>query len=365
MKRIYFLLVLAALVSCSRNAGNTRPTIDLVRNIISDTDLPEHGMVAYYNAYNSGNSIYIVGSPDACARFRTEFGECDRFDNVDGRRIPDGLPDFAGEVICTIRDFANTPYRLLADSGRSEQLREVMVRNVLSTMNDVCYINRYDKTGTATKPLSKLVVMASPYACEFGRFDLDSLFSALDCDLKVVYPVKVMMDKVLDANKGNVVVGVIPDPETLSSKAHASYLYEQARARGLADSECIVLRSDTTSTEQLLSFLDNYLESGHSRPLNAILIGNKDVDTEVMRQTLKRITSANNEESLSYGRLIAPGCQILDVAETVSAECVRIMRERNLFSHRIAYPRFLEFQTVALADSSFVLCQYDNVNPFL
>ena len=361
MKKIYLLLVLAVAASCTRNAGTSRPTIELVRTIISDNGVPEHGMVAYFNAYNPDNSIYIVGSPDACARYRKEFGECDRFDNVDGRRVPDGLPDFSGEIICTVRDFANIPYQRFIDSGRTEELREIMVRNLLSTMNDVCYINRYDRTGTATKPLSKLVVMTSPYACEYGRFDIDSLFTALDCDLQVVYPVKVMMDKVLDASQGDVVVGVIPDPETLSSEAPVSYLYEQARARGLSDSECTILRPGTGSGEQLLSFLDNYLESGHNRPLNAILVGDKDVDTEVMRLTLKRITSASSEESLSYGRLIAPGCQILDVAETVSGECLRIMRERNLFSHRIAYPRFLEFQTVAMSDSSFVLCQYDNV----
>ena len=47
----------------------------------------------------------------------------------------------------------------------------------------------------------------------------------------------------------------------------------------------------------------------------------------------------------------------------MSDECYAILRKGNLFTHNIAFPRSLEFQTVAAPDSTFVLTPYDNGDP--
>lgn len=357
MKRIYFLLALALAVSCGRNKPEGRPVIALVREIITDTKMPEHGLVAGYDAMDSHKSIYVVGSPERCAPVLRSLLTCDDFDNADGRSVPDGLPDFAGEVVCTILDFANTPYGAFLDEGREEALKEITVRTVLAAMDTLCYINEYDKSGVATKPQAKVVVLASPYASAYGRFDVDSLFTALDCTLPVVCPLRVMLDDVLARSSSGAVVGVVTGKDALAG--YSSYMDE----KGPEGSDCVVLSADPSAADPLLAFLDSCLVAGKTRPFDAILVDDSTVDADAMRTTLRRITMETNEESLSYGKLIAPGCRILDVLSTVDSECNRLLRRGNIFKHDIAYPRSIEFKTVALSDGSFVLTQYDDGDP--
>ena len=359
MKRIYFLMALALAVSCNRTKPEGRPVINLVREVLADADSPEHRLVADYDAADPVKSIYVAGAPERCKPILMSLKGCDSSDNADGRAVGDGLPDFAGEVICTILDFANTPYGRFADSGREEALKEVTVRTVLAAMDTLCYINEFDKNGVATKPQAKVVVLASPCASAYGQFDVDSLFRTLGCNLPVVYPLRSMLDDVLDGRNTGAVVGVVAEKDSLTAGSYASYVAEN----GPAGSDCVVLSPDPSASDPLLAFLDSCLVAGKTRPFDAILEDDTSDDADAMRLTLKRITTDTNEESLSYGKLIAPGCRILDVLSTVNAECYRILRKDNLFRHDIAYPRYIEYKTVATSDGSFLLTQYDDGDP--
>ncbi len=360
MKKNYLLLPLIFLASCGRVQQAPAPPVRLVSDIISDSRLPEHGLVSGFNADDAEKSIYVVGAPDRCEYLRRELVSCDYFDNVDGRMVSDGLPDFAGEVVCTVLDYANAPYQQFLDGDREDRLREVAVRSVIAAMDTVCFISEYDQNGVASKPLPKLLVLESPFASGFGMYDVDSLFSALRCNLPVINPLRAMMDKVFDGRKSNAMVGVITGREYLSTGGYTSYLQEKARSRGLLSSDCVVLPASPDAGDPLIAFLEGYLAAGYSRPLDAILVDDFTVDVQKMRDALVRITDINNGESLSYGKLIAPGCVILDAALTVSSECYRYLRKRNLFTHDIAYPRSLAFRTVAMTDSTFVLTQYSD-----
>ena len=347
MKPIYLIPALVLAAACSRTVSTAEPPIALVSAVIADQSLPSHGLVKNYVAADSDKSIYIVGNPDGCEALRAEMMEVDEYDNITGRRVPDGLPDFAGEVICTLVDFAQWPYQPYVDENRQDALREVTVRDLLAAMDTLCFVNIYDRSGVAVKPLPKVVVMASPFAYEYGKYDIDTLFSALGCNLQVVYPLNSMLKKAV-GGKARPAVGVIASEENINSGVFASF---------------VTFPSDRSAVDPLLAFLDSCMASGNSRPLDAIIIDDPEVDAGMVRQTLKRITNASNQESLSYGKLIAPGCTVQDFVGTVCDECYAILRAGNLFTHNIAYPRSLEFQTVVSADSTIILTPYDNGDP--
>lgn len=359
MKRIYFLLALALAVSCNSSKPEGKPIINLVGDIITDVNNPQHSLVADYNEADPAKSIYVAGAPERCKPILMSLKSCDGHDNGDGRFAGDGLPDFSGEVICTILDFANTPYDRFLREGKEDKLKEITVRTVLSAMDTLCYINEFDKNGVATKPRAKVVVLASPYASEFGQFDVDSMFRVLGCKLPVVYPLRSMLDEVFEGRNSGAVVGVVAEKDSLTARSYSSYVAE----KGPAGSDCVVLASDPSASDPLLAFLDSCLVAGKTRPFDAILVDDTSVDADAMRRTLRRITMAGNEESLSYGKLIAPGCRILDVLSTVNAECYRLLRKDNLFRHDIAYPRSIEYKTVATSDGTIVLTQYDDGDP--
>lgn len=347
MKPIYLIPALLLAAACARQTSTAEPPIALVSAVIADQALPSHSLVKNYAAADSDKSIYIVGDPAGCEALRAGMLEVDRYDNITGRRVPDGLPDFAGEVICTLVDFARWPYQPYVDEERQDALREVTVLDVLAAMDTLCFVNVYDRSGVASKPLPKLIVMASPFAYRYGKYDVDTLFSALGCRLPVVYPLGSMLDKSVHGRAG-ASVGVIASPDNLRSGAFSSF---------------VAFPSDAQAVDPLLAFLDSCMASGNSRPLEAIIIDDPEVDADMVRQTLGRITNRSNSESLSYGKLIAPGCTVQDFTGTVFDDCYAILRGGNLFTHNIAYPRSLEFQTVVSADSTIILTPYDNGDP--
>ena len=352
-----------AAVSCKKKAETGEPPIALVRSIIGSSSLPAHGMVAHYKAVDPSKSVFVAGSPILCESLRTSLLEADDYDNIDGKRGADGLPDFAGEVICTVVDFANVPYSVYTDAGKAEALREVTVRNVLAAMDTLCFINEYDRSGVASKPLPKVLVMSSPYAAEYGKYDVDTLLKSLGCRLPVVYPVAIMQDKAFAAKSGSVMVGVISGEESLSPEGYASLVERKAAEKGLSDCGCIVFKSDIAAVDPLLAFLDSCLLAGKVRPLDAIIVDDPFADADALRMTMRRIKAAGNPESLSYGNLVADGCTLQEICTSVTDECFRLLRSSNLFTHNIAFPRSIEFKTVALPDSTFVLTPYDNGDP--
>ena len=137
MKRIYFLLALALAVSCNSSKPEGKPIINLVGDIITDVNNPQHSLVADYNEADPAKSIYVAGAPERCKPILMSLKSCDGHDNGDGRFAGDGLPDFSGEVICTILDFANTPYDRFLREGKEDKLKEITVRTVLSAMASV------------------------------------------------------------------------------------------------------------------------------------------------------------------------------------------------------------------------------------
>lgn len=348
MKAIYLLPLALLSFSCARNVSTAEPPIPYVSGIIADASSAEHRLVSSFNSEDPLKSIFILGTPAGCEALRTQLLKADAYDNVDGRRNPDGLPDFSGELICTIVDFAHVPYQSYVDDKKLDELRELNVRTLLSAMDTLCYVNEFDSRGLAAKPLPKLLVMASPFAAKYGKYDIDSLFSALGCRLPVIYPLNSMLEKLRGGRQGEPAIGVIASAENLRSGAFSSF---------------VAFPADSSAADPLLAFLDSCMASGNSRPLDAIIIDDPEVDADLVRQTLRRITISSNHESLSYGQLIAPGCTVQDMESTVSDECYRLLRAGNLFTHRIAYPRSLEFKTVATDSSAFVLTPYDNGDP--
>lgn len=350
-------------VSCKKKAETGEPPIALVSYILDNSASPSHKLVAGYSAADPSKSIYLAGSPILCETLRERFLTVDDRDNIDGKRLSDGLPDFAGEVICTMIDFANVPYSSFVEDSREEALREVMVKGVLSAMDTLCFINEFDRSGVASKPLPKVLVMASPFADEYGKYDIDTLFKSLGCRLPVVYPLEVMLDKAFSARRGSLNIGVISGEESLSPEGYAAVVAAKAAEEGRDGCGCVVFRADLDAVDPLLAFLDSCLLAEKVRPFDAIIVDDPYADADNMRMTLRRITDSGNQESLSYGNLISEGCVLEEITEAVSDECFRILRSGNLFTHNIAFPRSLEFRTVMLPDSTFVITPYDNGDP--
>ena len=319
---------------------------------------PEPKLVPGHAATAASKAIFVFGSRSRTQAVAKVLTECDAYDNVDGSANPDGLKDFAGETICTVANFSN--FGEMVNDGRLEDLRELTARNVLAAMDTLCYVSPYDRSGMGKKPLAKLIILGSACMTQYGHYDIDSLFNALNCNLPVISPMQLIVDEAVETNKGKdmIAVGVLAGNAPVD--LYGPYIRTKAAKAGIDSVLCVGFKVPE-GEDPLLSFLDRYSELGISRPLDAILVDDLGVDLSIFNESLVRITSVMNAESLTYGNLISPDFKIIDSRSRVCKAAYSILRKGNLFTHYISQPRQLDYMLIQKEgpDNELMLLQYN------
>ena len=102
----------------------------------------------------------------------------DRHDNRTGKEGADGVPDFAGERFVYFGDQANMPYGNYSAVGRTDFLRELILRDVLFLLG-----RRYAR---GQKPPVKAIVIACNTATAYGLEDIRAAVKAWGLPVIVV-----------------------------------------------------------------------------------------------------------------------------------------------------------------------------------
>ncbi|MBQ9477574.1 MAG: hypothetical protein IJU63_07325 [Bacteroidales bacterium] len=344
MKRICTIAFLFVLAACQQSEQVSRPVSAFVRAIIANADSRAHRIVADAGAPVSTDDIYLVGSRRDCQLLGEALIRSDRFDNTDGQRGEDLLPDFAGETIVSIQDVANEPYDGYIEAGNYDFLRSIAVSHVVNALDTVCYISPYDREGLSRKNKAKLILFTSSVFAAYGQFEVDTLLHTLGCSTPVVFPLEDMLEEVFSAGKASCHIGVIADSLTAGSGAYSSLFRQKCQEHGIEDADCVCFprRSDA---DPLTSFLDSYIAAGYSAPLDALIIDDYTADMDEVTASMERIRSVMSEESYNYGWLLRDDCRLLDVQTTAATRCYEFLRSHSLFTHRIALPRSQAFIT--------------------
>ena len=359
---VVVLLALAALwYFVWRDKGTetvAEPPVEFVSDIISNNYSFEHRLVSGYNPKDASKAIFVFGSRSRTQAVAKVLMECDAYDNVDGSANPDDLKDFAGETICTVANFSN--FGEMVNDGRLEDLRELTARNVLAAMDTLCYVSPYDRSGMGKKPLAKLIILGSACMTQYGQYDIDSLFNALNCHLPVITPMQLIVDEAVETNKGKdiLTVGVLAGNAPVD--LYGPYIRSKAAKMGIDSVLCVGFKVPE-GEDPLLSFLDRYSELGISRPLDVMLVDDLGVDLSVFNESLGLITSVMNAESLTYGNLISPGFRIIDSRSRICKATYSILRQGNLFTHYISQPRQLDYILIPKegSEKALMLLQYN------
>lgn len=367
-KKLTIAIVLAALIALAAVLYNTlrkggsivsaEAPVEFVSEIIGDSSSAEHKLVAGYNPADASKAIFIFGSRKRTQSIAEALIGCDAYDNVDGSSQPDGLKDFAGETFCTVANFSN--FGEMVNDGRLEDLRELTARNVLAAMDTLCYVSPYDRSGMGKKPLAKLIILGSACMTQYGHYDVDSLFNALNCELPVISPMELIAEEAVNANRGKdiLTVGVLAGNAPVD--LYGPYIKTKAAKAGIDSVLCVGFKVPE-GEDPLLSFLDRYSELGISRPMDAILIDDMNIDLSAFNQSLSQITSVMNAESLTYGNLISPNFRIIDSRSRICAATYSILRTSNLFTHFISQPRKLDYMLITkeAPEKELMLLQYN------
>ncbi len=141
----------------------------------------------------------------------------DAFDNASLQPGADGVPDFAQERFVYLGDQANMPYGNYPAAGRTDYLRELILKDAVFLLGRRWHDGR---TFRFDKPPVKAVVIACNTATAYGLEDLRAAFRAWGLPVIVVGVVEAGARGVLAAGESREAVGVLATVGTCASGAY-------------------------------------------------------------------------------------------------------------------------------------------------
>jgi len=361
-KLIPVIAVLSVLVSCREHKEVVRDTIPYVMQLAVDT-AETFPLLQSYRSSGTRGSIAIIGELEASLELASRFESVDVFDNIDGKASPDSLPDFAGESFDVLMDLYNAPYlRMAADSPDS--LREVAVRNAVMAVDSVAFSDAQNPEARLRKARAKIFVLASSLLTEYGRFDIDTLFKMVGREPLIITPVEAMFEKARRDGCRSVAVWA---PEA------ARPAYETAALNSGLDVTVVSTTGNGIIRPAFRDMLRLYRTKRPDGVLDAILLDSFSVDMEELSDELDHIHRQITEEDMAFEKSLSPRFHFIEPCSSLTDACYRLLRERNLFTHDIAFPAVRYYQTEENLDGGFVLVEigadylpsFSNFSPYV
>lgn len=352
---IYLFVTSLVPVSCGRRDSAAEPYLPAVERAVSDTSSAAWHLLAGYEPGGVSGSIAVIGDFAPLCSLVSEFLSSDRFDNIDGREIPDELHDFAGETFAPVFDIANSPYGVSIDEGNVMKLREAAVSMAAASLGSVSYSNTFDSRMTASRIPAKVMVVASPYLCRYAMRDIDTLFAAKGIDIPVLSLSDEMFRRAGERHPDGL-VAVIADGKELECGLYRGVYDKMRRSSGGAFPSYIEYAdSGRNSKDALNAFLDSYIASGASEKLSAVLLGTSSDSLNIrgLSAALEEIRTSQGLEMENRRSALADDFEFISGEDAVIRRCFRELRSRNLFTHRISYPSVKAYVTVPSADTLF------------
>lgn len=260
----------------------------------------------------------------------------DRHDNRTGSDGPDGVPDFQGERFIYLGDQANMPYGNYAAAGRTDFLRELILRDALFLLGR--------RHGRGDKPPVKAVVIACNTATAYGLEDLRSAFQAWGLPVILVGVVeagaKGLSETTRDAQGG---IAVLATLGTCASNAYpraiAKVTGRPVRQLGSADLAAAIEgdRSVRASVGAIIRedvgvFLKEALAAPPERPFDTLVLGCTHyplVAAQIREAFAQWREHRAPDGSRPYERLVASSLNEVDPAAWTAEELWRALRSAD------------------------------------
>ena len=270
----------------------------------------------------------------------------DQVDNATGRFGPDGVPDLARERFVYLGDQANMPYGDYAAEGKSDYLRELILKDADFLLSTNFYVTATDCERRGTKPRAKIIVIACNTATAWGLDAVRAQLAARGDKTKVVGVIEAGVRATLDqleasSNSVPFTIGVMATPGTIASGAYARTIRRELKARGVTVEVPIVNQgcagladaveagspaADAIAASNLVELVARHRATGSAIPIRAIILGctHYPFVLEALNHTLAELRAK--------GAPISADFRFVDPAFYTAAEYWRLLRETGRLS---------------------------------
>ena len=287
--------------------------------------------------------------------------DVDQVNNATGLYGPDGVPDLAHEQFVYLGDQANMPYGDYAAEGKSDFLRELILKDAKFLLATNYYRTAEERTPSGCKPRAKIIVIACNTATAWGLDDVRKYLASIGDDTKVVGVIEAGVRATLDqvgakTDSPSFAIGVMATPGTIASGAYERTIRAELKARGvkadvrvigqgcagLADAiECGSPAADAIAKSNLVALVERHHASAPSVPIKAVILGC--THFPFVQDTLNRTVA----ELRAKGAPLAADFRFVDPAFYTAAECYRLLRETGRLSTAAKPGISLAFLSVA------------------
>ncbi|TAG40403.1 MAG: Asp/Glu/hydantoin racemase [Cytophagia bacterium] len=139
-------------------------------------------------AYQRPNRAWPVGVFDSGTGGLTVLNAIVQFDkhnNRTGQSGKDGIPDFQTEDFIYLADQANMPYGNYAGVGKTEFLRELILKDAQFLLGNKYYLDQKSEVQTDKKPIKALVIACNT-ATAYGKEQIEAFLQTVGSPLKVI-----------------------------------------------------------------------------------------------------------------------------------------------------------------------------------
>ena len=351
-------------VSCGREETVAFRPLDLVETAVSDTASPAAACLRGYADLGNAGAIAVFGGFEETAVLAEKLLTCDKFDNIDAKERPDGLPDFSGETVMPVFDAVNAPYTDYMAAANEDFIRELAVKGFLSMISGHCASSAFDHGSSASKPRAKMVIFSSSLMSEFGIHDIDCLTAAAGISTGVLDPVTSAVKHVFRHADTLSNIGVWAESNVVSSGVYGNvfrdirsacwdrHSHEYRDWARTSEIVCLSPEPGSDAGESVRRFFDAYLSADYHTPLSGVILDDFTRSSEVdsLNAALDGILMSETRESEIYRQLIVPGFRFISPVETLAEDCYRWLRENGRFTHLVALPGMSGYMTVVSSE---------------
>ena len=272
--------------------------------------------------------------------------DVDQVDNATGLYGPDGVPDLAREHFVYLGDQANMPYGDYSSKGKSDYLRELILKDAKFLLATNFYRNAEEDVPSGMKKRVKIIVIACNTATAWGLDDIRRYLASIGDGTKVVGVIEAGVRATLDQldvkpDSPQFAVGVMATPGTIASGAYARTVRAELKARGVAKDFPIINQgcagladaveaglpsADAIARSNLVALVEQHHASGSAAPIRAVILGC--THYPFVLKTL----NATVAELRAKGAPLAADFRFVDPAFYTAAECHRLLKESGRLS---------------------------------
>lgn len=174
------------LVNCGEKPGQKPVKFRIISEIKLDKSSPFYIDFASFPQKRKALPIGVFDSGTGGLTVLSSILTLDKFNNKTHESGADGIPDFSPEYFVYLGDKANMPYGRYDSEGKSDFLRELIIKDVQFLLGRKYYDSPFDTRIKTDKKPVKAIVIACNTATAFGLDLIKKSLEEWESDMKVL-----------------------------------------------------------------------------------------------------------------------------------------------------------------------------------